>query len=274
MFAILSNFFQKNRIELYAPIPISSCGIQKPYLLERAGIDRAGTAVLFAVPYRTPACEDPHRNLSAYAVSKDYHRYFASLFDSILPTLQAAFPNARFAGFSDHSPIDEVDAAVRAGLGVKGENGLLLTERHSSFVFIGSICTSLALPNAAAGELRHCMGCGACRRACPSPDRCLSSLTQKKGKLTEAEAALILSGKSVWGCDICQDVCPYTARARAAGTLYTHIPYFYEHPIPFLSLSLQKQMTEEDFSLRAYAWRGRETVERNLNIFEKGEPSC
>ncbi len=275
MFANLSNFFQKNGIELYAPIPLSSCRIRKPYLLERAGIGCTGTAILFAVPYRTPACEDSERNLSAYAVARDYHAYLDSLFASLLPILQNAFPDARFVGFADHSPIDEVDAAARARLGVLGENGLLLTERYSSFVFLGGIYTNLALPTNV-GEPRHCDGCGACRRACPSAGDapCLSALTQKKGALSAAEEAMLVSHGTVWGCDVCQDVCPYTVRAMSAGTIYTKIPYFYESPIPTLTSSLIEEMTEDEFLSRAYAWRKRDTIARNLNIIEKGVPSC
>lgn len=275
MFAILSNFFQKNGILLYAPVPLSICSLRKPYLLERAGINGAGTAILFAVPYRTPHCDLPQRNLSAYAVSRDYHAYFASLFDTLLPILRQAFPKERFAAFADHAPIDETDAAARAGLGVLGENGLLLTERYSSFVFLGAIYTSALLPTQAT-EPKRCEGCGACKSACPVREggTCLSSLTQKKGVLSEEEAASICRVGSVWGCDICQDVCPHTKRALHAKTIYTEIPYFYEDPIPTLSSALLEKMTEEEFSARAYAWRKKETVMRNLRLIEKGSTPC
>ena len=103
---------------------------------------------------------------------------------------------------------------------------------------------------------------------------CLSSLTQKKGTLTSREQAFLRASGTVWGCDLCQDVCPHTARARRAGTVYTEISYFYEQPIAFLSLPRLAEMSEEEFSSRAYAWRRRETIERNLNIIEKGEPLC
>jgi len=275
MFSILSIFFQKHGIELYAPIPLSACKLQKAYLLEREGIGSTGTAVLFAVPYRTPACEEPQRNLSSYAVCRDYHAYFSALFDEILPVLRETFPSEAFAGFADHAPINEVDAAARAGLGVLGSNGLLLTKKHSSFVFLGGIYTSLTLP-ATVAEPKTCEGCGACTRACPAKDGapCLSALTQKKGALSDSEQALLLSHGSVWGCDVCQDVCPHTRRALEAGTLYTEIPYFYEHPIPMLSAQTLNEWTDAEFAMRAYAWRGKETVLRNLQLLEKGEHRC
>lgn len=275
MFAILSDFFQKNNIRLVSAIPLDVCNCRKPYLLEREGITDGGTAILFAVPYRTPTCDLPERNISAYAVSKDYHGYFDSLFEKILPVLREAFPTEKFAGFSDHSPIDEVDAAARAGLGILGDNGLLITEDYSSFVFLGEICTSARLP-AHPREPVHCEGCGACKRICPATNgvSCLSALTQKKGELTEEEQSLLRACDTVWGCDLCQDVCPHTVRALRAGTVYTEIPYFYDTPIPRLSLTLLDGMSDAEFSARAYAWRRRETVARNLKTIRKGDSEC
>ena len=117
----VSSLLAERGIKLSAPIALRDCRITRPYLLERVGITD-GTAFLFAVPYYTTKCDDPARNISAYAVSRDYHRFFAALFDDILPLLRKLFPSNKFAGFTDHSPIAEGDAAVRAGLGFFGCN--------------------------------------------------------------------------------------------------------------------------------------------------------
>ena len=61
-----------------APVALSDCTVTRPYLLERAGI-ASGTAVMMAVPYYTTVCDDPARNISVYAVSRDYHLFFARL---------------------------------------------------------------------------------------------------------------------------------------------------------------------------------------------------
>ena len=92
-------------IDLCAPLSLCECTQTRPYLLERAEITE-GTAFLFAIPYYTTKCDDPARNISAYAVSRDYHLFLRELFARILPRLREKFPNNRFAGFVDHSPID------------------------------------------------------------------------------------------------------------------------------------------------------------------------
>ena len=259
-------------IALAAPLSLSACRIVKPYLLERAGIT-SGTAFLFAVPYYTTECEDPARNISAYAVSDDYHLFFSTLFNTILPQLQASFPSNKFVGFTDHSPIAEVDAACKAGLGVLGCHRLLITKPYSSFVFLGEIITDAVL-DAPAQPIRTCPQCGACQKHCPvgsDPTSCLSALTQKKGVLSESERASLLSHQTAWGCDLCQKACPFTAQAKKEGLLYTNIPFFKETALPHLSTSAVQAMTEEEFSARAYSWRGRAVIARNLELLEKGE---
>lgn len=136
MMEYLSEYFLQRGIRLFAPIPLSACRVTRSYLLERAEIaPTEGTAVMLAIPYFTKAAASPERNLSAYAVPRDYHLFFRDLFDDLLPRLRAEFPEDRFAGFADHSPIDERDAAARAGLGIIGQNGMLITEPYSSYVF-------------------------------------------------------------------------------------------------------------------------------------------
>ena len=270
----LREYLSPHGITLTGVLPLGDCRIHKPYLLERAGFARedfTGVFVqLFAVPYLTPAADRADRNLSAYAVSEDYHLFMQRLYDDLLPRLRADHPSHLFAGFVDHSPIDEITAAVDAGLGVRGRNHLLLTERYSSYVFLGEIITDLPLiptPTVLPPESRVCHNCGACLSSCPmlcEGGECRSALTQKKGTLTPEELDTLTRFESVWGCDICQEVCPYTAHARNRGTIYTEIPFFHRAAIPHLTLDVLDGMTDEAFSRRAFAWRGREVIRRNL----------
>ena len=274
MLSMISKLLNEWHLDCFAPIALSDCTVTKPYLLEREGI-KNGTAIVIAVPYMTTFCDHPQRNLSAYAVSKNYHAFFDALYADILPRLRSTYPQSRFAGYADHSPIAEVEAAAQAGLGVIGKNHLLLTEKYSSYIFLGELITDAMLP-CKVMPIRTCEDCGACMRACPAAElgTCLSALTQKKGVLTKQEERSIRRYGSVWGCDICQAVCPHTKRAMQTKSIYTSIPYFYEDPIPVLTTRILDEMDETQFLSRAFSWRGKETIRRNLKLFEEGDREC
>ena len=262
-------------------IPLSVCKPSKAYLLERDGIPPTGTAIIFAIPYlMTGDVDDPARNVSLYAVPRDYHVYMEELADEALPCLQDLYPSNRFALYADHSPIAEVDAAARGGLGVLGMNGLLLTEEYGSFVFLGEIITD-ADYTAVTGESAPsfpadpptCEACGACLRACPGHctggerETCLSAITQKKGELTADEAAAVRDGGLIWGCDTCQLVCPRNRRVLEM-RIDTPIPFFRESRICRLDSHILDGMTQAEFQARAYSWRGRGVIERNVALLE------
>jgi hypothetical protein len=76
---------------------------------------------------------------------------------------------------------------------------------------------------------------------------CLSALTQKKGELTDIEAAHMVAYGSAWGCDICQEACPHTKRARQSGTIYSKIKFFNENNTPYLTSGDIDNMTDEQF---------------------------
>ena len=269
MFAFLSSFFAKESIDCYAPLPLSECRIVKPYLLERTGIE-SGTVIMMAIPYFSSACTDPNRNISAYAVSRDYHLFYKKLFERLLSELRKRFPQNKFAAFADHSPIDELEAAAKSGLGIIGKNHLLITPKYSSYVFLGELITDMELP-CHAHPVHECENCGKCMELCPAKEcgGCLSALTQKKGELSQEEKELILKFGSLWGCDICQQVCPHTQKALKSHSIETPIPFFNEQSIPCLSSGIVEEMSDETFSERAYSWRGRETIIRNLKLAEE-----
>ena len=272
MLDVISELLAKEGIGLVCPVPLADCHITRPYLLERAGI-ADGTVFLFAIPYLSSAA-DKSRNLSAYAVPRDYHAYLTELSERLLPILREKYPDERFALFGDHSPISELHAAGVSGLGVLGKNRMLITRLYSSFVFLAEIITSYRY-DCHAAEPGTCIGCGRCTAACSYLGRgegeCLSALSQKKGTLTKEEEDALLSGGSVWGCDRCQEVCPYTDAARRAGTLYTTIPYFLTDTITHLTSEEVRAMPDDAFSHRAFAWRGKATILRNLALFEEAQ---
>ena len=277
----LSDFFAGEDLSLWGVAPAAPDLVTSPERLRRAGLSMPGdpqapegafpvrSLLVIAVPYFAGYPE----NFSAYAAAPDYHAYFDGLFSRLGEVLRALWPQAHFAFFADKSPFSETRAAERAGLGSRGDNMLFLTEDYSSFVFLGEAASDLSpkewgIPERHAPEL--CLHCGACRRACPGWQEkefyCLSALTQKKGALTETEKERIRRWGSVWGCDICQKVCPVTKKAAAAGTLETPLAYFRRDRIARLDYRSLAALDDEAFARRAFSWRKRETVLRNLEI--------
>ena len=269
-------------VEYYACIPLSKCKITKPYLLFKNKIEKNANVIVMLFPYRTRTKAD---NLTAYASVKDYHAYVDALSKKLEGYISRKYPHAQFKVFSDHSPIDEVHAACVSGLGFMGDNGLLINEKYSSFVFVGECITDLTpkqlgLAFADEEEMHTCLHCGLCKKACPSgcidisedgkdkSDKsiCLSAVTQKKGELTEKEAEAMVKNCSVWGCDVCQNVCPYTKNAK-----YTPIKFFIDSAIDHLDSTTLKEMSPEEFQSRPFAWRGYDTIKRNVLIWEKAK---
>ncbi len=260
MFQRLRTFFQKEQIDCFGFLPFSFCKATRTYLYEKYPT-LPQSVIIVAIPYATDRVI-PY--LSRYAVSKDYHLYFESLWNRCVSELQSNYSNYWFAGFADHSPIDEISAAVSAGLGVKGDHHLLITKKYGSYVFLGELLTDYPFQGSFVPQSGTCSHCGACKKACPSFDHCLSAITQKKQPLSEKEISLLQTTSTAWGCDRCQEVCPENREASLSP-----IPFFWEDRIDVFDIKTISQMSTEDFQKRAFAWRGRECVLRNLSYIEE-----
>ena len=267
---MLKSVFEDEKIEFYGVLPFSACRCRRADLIERKGIpaEDIRSAVVFLIPYYV---DGEKGNISLYARSGDYHFYSDGLFERILPILKERF-GGEFIGFADKSPIEENVAAAMAGLGVLGDNYMLINEKYGSLVFIGEILSTVDPETLGfSGEIasvEECLHCGACKRACPAQSHggeCLSALTQKKGVLMEAEEAYIRRYGSAWGCDLCQTSCPMTRRAIANGAV-TPIPFFKEKRISDLTEDMLNGMSKEEFRFRAFSWRGKQTLLRNLAL--------
>ena len=264
--AKIGEIFAGEMIDLYAALPLFSCPVLRPDLL--ASLPDARTALLFAVPYYSGA--HPGRNISLYALPPDYHFYMKELGQRLIARLSALFPGARFAAFADHSPIDERIAAARAGLGRLGDNRLLITAPYGSYVFIGEIVSDLppeALGAVLPREPEECLHCGACAAVCPGKGRvCAAGISQKKGELMPEEERLVLSTGLVWGCDLCQTVCPLNQNVGE-----TPIAYFKTDLIERLDAQTLDALHGKEFRRRAFSWRGRQVLLRNIALYEREE---
>lgn len=216
----------------------------------------AKTIIMFAFPYKV--LEEKPKNISRYAAVPDYHRICGNMLLKISEELKKAYKDFCFEPFIDNSPIPEVFAAVLSGLGVRGKNGLLITERYGSWVFLGEIVTDMNIKTERNGN-KVCISCGLCEKACPVAfDKvwCISAVSQQKKPLTAEQAALLTENGSVWGCDICQNVCPLNKNAEK-----TEIEEFKKG---YRNGYVKGESIEE----RAYAWRGEAVIKRNSELFD------
>lgn len=227
--------------------------------------ENSKTVIVACFPYLLDDTAYVERNISKYAVVTDYHSVVISRLEKAAHTLRTLYPDNHFSVFADNSPIPEVYAACKAGLGAIGLNSLLITKKYGSYVFIGEIVTDLEIiPEA--NPLSGCIECRKCIYACPSgalsstglcSEKCLSFITQKKGGLSDEEEKMMKECGCVWGCDICQDVCPMNENAAL-----TNIKEFLLSPVSHVSHGCE-------LSERAYEWRGRKVIERNISINSK-----
>ena len=247
--------------------------------------DGAKSVAVIIYPYYSPGARVG--NISAYCSVTDYHDIIGLQLKSISRQLKEKYPEDEFVPFVDSSPIAEVDRAVKAGLGVRGDNGLLINREWGSFVFIGEIVTTLDITSTCC-EDKGCLKCGRCRKACPggaicrgSVDggSCASHISQKKGELTGAEAGILKKARTVFGCDICQTVCPMNKKVVAEGG-YT--PAFegdgkpatcFDRVVNAFRTDIVNTVTEENAPLlykdRAFGFRGLPVLLRNLKIYNE-----
>lgn len=265
----MDNSVVSSLIKAHFPAPFGFCAINKgqPYLncraLSRIPQDACSVIVLL-FPYYTG--EHPKRNISRYAMIPDYHLVAGKYLSTLCALLKEAYPSHAFEGFVDNSPLREVACGQAAGLGVIGDNGLLIHPHYGSYLFLGEIVTDLPLePSEPLGE--HCLRCGACHRACPQGalqkngsidlPLCRSHITQKKGELSDFEREQILQGALIWGCDICNDVCPMNKN-----TALTPVPEFLSSVTP----CMDEEQILALLDSRPYNYRGKKTILRNYHL--------
>ena len=167
--------------------------------------------------------------VARYARGRDYHDVMGKRLKRLAARIRDELPGCGTRPYVDTGPILERELAARAGLGAQGKNTMLLSRDHGSWFLLGEILLTLApegARSAAASDL--CGHCSRCLEACPTgalrepyrldSNRCISYWTiEHRGDLPPAARAMI--GDWVFGCDVCQQVCPWNDRPRSGRPL-------------------------------------------------------
>ncbi len=194
--------------------------------------DGVRSVIVIGLNYYHPNSEPVppgHGRVSRYARGRDYHKIIHPMTVELIARIQRSIDKEvtiqhrpTFKHWVDYGPMLERAYAVRAGLGFVGKNTNLITRNYGSWVFLGEIVTTLELEN----DVGDPGGCGRCREcidACPTgaitdegmldSRKCLSYLTVEHRGDIAAEAARSV-GQQIFGCDICQEVCPFNLKRQ------------------------------------------------------------
>lgn len=223
----------------------------------------------FAVCLLPYFCGGKKTSLSRYVWGKDYHAVMREYLSPVCVFLNEK--GFRTEILCDNHNLNERYLAYKAGLGFFGRNGFLINDTYGTYTFIGIIATDAQIePDKPLGK--HCMECGRCEKNCPGNaisaggicgEKCVSYLTQKKDALTRDEENAVKKSGYIWGCDICQEVCPHNKYAKL-----TNIYSFSRDLIKELDIpeDISNRKFKRKYSDRAFVWRGKQPILRNINI--------
>ena len=235
-------------------------------------MENAKSIIVCAFPYYVDEVEES--NLSKYCYGEDYHIVAKRYLQRICDFLEEKINNFEYKFFVDNGPLVDRYLAYQSGIGYFGINNNIITDEYGSYIFIGYIVNNYEfyaddpLP-------KTCIKCNKCVKYCPgnailgnfelNPRRCLSYITQKKDDLSEEEINLIKENKMVFGCDICQEVCPHNK-----GISITNIEEFKTNLITKLDYNEINDISNKEFKRRygnrAFSWRGKKIIQRNIEI--------
>ena len=186
----------------------------------------AASVICVGMNYFVPleAMPPGHGRIARYALGQDYHEVIKSRLYQLADWIRQSCPHAQTRCSVDTAPVMEKELAARAGIGWVGKNTCVINEQIGSWILLGEIITTLTLkPDEPAVD--RCGSCKRCIEACPtgaitSPyeldaRRCISYLTiEHRGEIDPELADKF--GDWMYGCDICQEVCPWNRDSPAA----------------------------------------------------------
>jgi epoxyqueuosine reductase len=195
-----------------------------------AYLPEAKSVICVAINYHVTLDDLPeegrayHGKIARYALGDDYHEHMKSRLHALADWMREQSPQAITRACVDTAPVMEKELAARAGVGWQGKNTCILNENIGSWLLLGEIVTTLDLPHDEPAVDR-CGTCTKCIDACPTQAitapyqldarKCISYLTIEHRDEIPGDLASQF-GDWVYGCDICQDVCPWNKRAPEA----------------------------------------------------------
>ncbi|HVT04828.1 MAG TPA: tRNA epoxyqueuosine(34) reductase QueG [Thermoanaerobaculia bacterium] len=233
------------------------------YLAKNAAVRRnptgrfpwAKSVIMILVPYESERSSEPGVLSSAiarYALGDDYHIVLDGMLVELEGTISRLVPEAQTRRYVDTGPLSDRAYAAAAGLGWIGKNGMLIDPDHGSYFFIGTLLTSLRHDLNAEEITDRCGTCRHCIEACPTDaiamdrtidsTRCISYATIEHRGPLPVEVRDKLSG-NVFGCDICQEVCPWNHTPAAPHPSFRLRESYRNRPVSDLL-----QMKQADFS--------------------------
>lgn len=254
--------------EKYGMIPFEEKDIDKrcnPLLT----MENAKSIIVCLFPYTNNM--DDVQNISAYARIPDYHKVAGAYLSQICSFIRDAEPDCNLIPFVDNGPLADKYLAYLAGLGFQGKHTLLINEKYGSFCFIGYIITDLSM-EADKPMDQTCVNCRACIEACPGKAlesdgmidarKCISFITQTK-EITKEQKEILSSQPYVYGCDICQQVCPHNRDLPCIP-----IPEFSQPTLKQLDKAELEMMSGREFKRKyanfSFAWRGKDAILKNF----------
>ncbi len=222
------------------------------------------SAIVIGIPYSKLNVKNRKKDevyFSSVAVGTDYH---IILKDKLKFISDYLIDNGykSYIGV-DNNIYNERFLAYKAGIGFLGKNGMIINEKYGSFIYIGIILTD-ALFKYSNPLNKKCYECNKCIDACPTKSikdnyingqKCLSYLTQKRNLSSDEEKYI---NECVYGCDICQNVCPYNKNVNEIEAEFVNAHEF---------LNMSKEEYIDKYKNSSSFWRGKKIIDRNINLY-------
>lgn len=247
----------------------------------RKTLDSAKSIIVIAMSYyikeeNLKYYEKPqfYGELARTAWGQDYHIVLKNKLEKLSEFISKEYDGFEYKSFVDTGPLVDRYLANRAGIGFYGYNSAIINEDLGSWMFLGYMITNLPLEKDKPLDEISCIGCNLCIKNCPTSaiegpyefnaNKCLSNILQQKKEIPEDILPVI--GKRIYGCDICQNVCPHNIDIKEMTTT-AFIPDTVPHQVDLIPLlNLSNKEYNSLFKENASGWRGKKILQRNAII--------